>query len=184
MRKDIAGALPGVAISISLVPPLAVVGLMLRLGLGGNAIGAMLLFTTNFLCIMVTGIITLCCYGVHKMGERGAKYTGTVFLVVIIALGIVAVPLYFSSVRLSYESDARECLIDFIDSWGKPKGWRASVVIARVEGNRLAAAATIVGPPPFPNMTDLTGELVSQACPTVDIIEVSFLPAQFIDLAE
>jgi uncharacterized membrane protein len=183
VRKDIAGALPGVAISISLVPPLCVVGLMLNIGHGQNAAGAMLLFTTNFLCIMFTGIVTMYCYGIHKMSKsEHAKYRVTVFLVVFALLGLVAVPLYFSSARLSSESTAQVCLEDFINEWGEPMGWKARIVVTRTEGSSLAAQVTIVGPPPFPNLDDLNGEQVAKACPTVDVVEVGFFPAQFIEL--
>ncbi len=46
-RDDISDTLPGVAIAISLVPPLAVVGLTLESGAPDQALGALLLFATN-----------------------------------------------------------------------------------------------------------------------------------------
>ena len=49
VRKDIAGSLPGVSIAISLVPPLNVVGVCLRLRDYSAASGAMILFVTNYL---------------------------------------------------------------------------------------------------------------------------------------
>ncbi len=50
-RSDAAGALPGVAIAAALVPPLATVGISLTTGRYGEAVGAMLLFTANFVAI-------------------------------------------------------------------------------------------------------------------------------------
>ncbi|MBK8901171.1 MAG: DUF389 domain-containing protein [Anaerolineaceae bacterium] len=50
-RSDAAGALPGVAIAAALVPPLATVGISLTAGRYGEAFGAMLLFTANFVAI-------------------------------------------------------------------------------------------------------------------------------------
>ena len=41
MRSDISDTLPGVAIAISLVPPLAVVGITLESGAGREALGAL-----------------------------------------------------------------------------------------------------------------------------------------------
>lgn len=46
-RDDISDTLPGVAIAISLVPPLAVAGLALEAGSPDEASGAVLLFVTN-----------------------------------------------------------------------------------------------------------------------------------------
>lgn len=50
-RSDAAGALPGVAIAAALVPPLATVGISLTAGRYEEAVGAMLLFTANFVAI-------------------------------------------------------------------------------------------------------------------------------------
>ena len=49
VRTDIAGSLPGVSIAISLVPPLNVIGVCIRLGDPGAASGALLLFLTNYI---------------------------------------------------------------------------------------------------------------------------------------
>ena len=156
---------------------------MLSISRPQDAAGAMLLFATNFLCIMVMGIIILYAYGVHRMGKiRAARYTRTVFFVVLTALALVTVPLYFTSARLSAEADAQACLEDYIDSWGQDTGWRSKVVVARAEENSLNASATIIGPPPFPPMENLTGEEVGKACPMVDVVEVGFFPAQIIEL--
>ena len=54
-RRDIGDILPGVAIAISLVPPLAVVGITAADGAWDDALGALLLFTTNVLAIIVAG---------------------------------------------------------------------------------------------------------------------------------
>ncbi len=54
-RRDIGDILPGVAIAISLVPPLAVVGITAQDGLWDDALGALLLFVTNMLAIIVVG---------------------------------------------------------------------------------------------------------------------------------
>jgi uncharacterized hydrophobic protein (TIGR00271 family) len=51
-RSDISDTLPGVAIAISLVPPLAVVGLTLESGAPRQSLGALLLFVTNVAAIL------------------------------------------------------------------------------------------------------------------------------------
>jgi uncharacterized hydrophobic protein (TIGR00271 family) len=52
-RKDIGDVLPGVAIAISLVPPLAVAGIAAQDGQGSLALGALLLFVTNLVALSV-----------------------------------------------------------------------------------------------------------------------------------
>ena len=54
-RRDIGDILPGVAIAISLVPPLSVVGVTAVEGDWNGAFGALLLFVTNVLAIVVVG---------------------------------------------------------------------------------------------------------------------------------
>jgi uncharacterized hydrophobic protein (TIGR00271 family) len=55
VRRDISDTLPGVAIAISLVPPLSVVGLTLEAGELDQSAGALLLFVTNVAAILGTG---------------------------------------------------------------------------------------------------------------------------------
>ena len=50
-RSNAAGALPGVAIAAALVPPLATVGIAFTAGYFFESLGALLLFTTNFVAI-------------------------------------------------------------------------------------------------------------------------------------
>lgn len=62
-RRDVAAVLPGVAISISLVPPLAVVGVCLGEGAVGMAMGALLLFVSNLVALVLAGTIIFAALG-------------------------------------------------------------------------------------------------------------------------
>ena len=66
VRKDISDTLPGVAIAISLVPPLSVAGLTIESGAYHQAAGALLLFLTNVAAILATGIVVMAIYGVQR----------------------------------------------------------------------------------------------------------------------
>ncbi len=63
VRGTGADALPGVAIAVSLVPPLATVGICLELGRIEDAGGALLLFLTNFAGIVVVACIVFVLFG-------------------------------------------------------------------------------------------------------------------------
>ncbi|MCH7663044.1 MAG: DUF389 domain-containing protein, partial [Chloroflexi bacterium] len=56
-RPDVSDALPGVAVAISLVPPLTVAGVTLQGREFGEALGALLLFATNLVSILVMASI-------------------------------------------------------------------------------------------------------------------------------
>ncbi|MEM7341934.1 MAG: DUF389 domain-containing protein, partial [Actinomycetota bacterium] len=66
-RPDVSDSLPGVAISISLVPPLTVVGISYSQGDWLAGAGALLLFATNMLAILVMGGITFVVTGVTPL---------------------------------------------------------------------------------------------------------------------
>ena len=59
LRKDALSALAGLAIAVALVPPICVVGILLASAYWGQAYGALLLFTTNLLGILVGAMATL-----------------------------------------------------------------------------------------------------------------------------
>ena len=63
-RPDVSDALPGVAVAISLVPPLSVVGITWSQGAWDESFGALLLFATNMCAILVVGGVTFILTGV------------------------------------------------------------------------------------------------------------------------
>ena len=91
----------GVAIAISLVPPLCVVGISLQQGQLDAAAGALLLFITNYLAILLAGGVVLVILGLGKMAgtqEHGrVRRRGLALFVVGILL--VTVPLTLSTVQ-------------------------------------------------------------------------------------
>lgn len=68
-RPDVSDALPGVAIAISLVPPLTVVGISYSQGDPQSGNGALLLFTTNMLAILIMGGVTFVLTGVTPLAR-------------------------------------------------------------------------------------------------------------------
>lgn len=71
-RKDVAAALPGVAIAAALVPPISVIGIGLALGNLIIASGAALLLLTNLIAITLAATITLLLLGFHPT-DRGKR---------------------------------------------------------------------------------------------------------------
>lgn len=71
-RSDISDTLPGVAIAISLVPPLVVAGLTLQSGALSQCMGALLLFATNVAAILASGIVVMRLYQVGRTSDQAA----------------------------------------------------------------------------------------------------------------
>ena len=67
-RPGLSGALPGVAIAAALVPPIATTGIGVALGHYADALGALLLFLSNIVAIVLGAAISL--YALGMRGER------------------------------------------------------------------------------------------------------------------
>src|SRR3954470_5593158 len=73
-RRDVAAVLPGVAIAISLVPPLGVVGICLGQGAVSLALGALVLFLSNFLALVFAGSLVYTSLGyTTEAGQRAGR---------------------------------------------------------------------------------------------------------------
>ena len=105
-RDDIADSLPGVAISISLVPPLCVVGFSISAAEWDAALGALLLFITNFLAILLAGGAVLAILGLNSAANNEVKGTARrkAFAMVIVAVILVAVPLLITGQRVTKDA--------------------------------------------------------------------------------
>jgi uncharacterized hydrophobic protein (TIGR00271 family) len=101
-REDVSDALPGVAIAVSLVPPLSASGILLAAGEPGLAGGAFLLFFTNFVAIVAAGVILLALMGYGRLALRtqGGRARRRAGLVIVGALLVVIAPLGLTSYRV------------------------------------------------------------------------------------
>lgn len=72
VNRQAVAALPGAAIAVALIPPLATVGIALKLGRGDLASGALLLYLTNLAWIVLAASATFIATGVfvHHDGGR------------------------------------------------------------------------------------------------------------------
>ena len=98
-RKDVSDTLPGVAIAISLVPPLANVGILLASGRNDLAIGSLLLFVTNYLAIVLTGALVFGLMGYPRVSfiARSKRGKRVAIAVALVMIAVVAVPLGLQS---------------------------------------------------------------------------------------
>ena len=95
-RRDVATVLPGVAIAISLVPPLAVVGVCLGQGAVGLALGALLLFVSNLLALVLAGTLVFAAVG-HTTHPEG-RSPRRAYLAIGLLLLLVGLPLAANTV--------------------------------------------------------------------------------------
>lgn len=159
VRSDISDALPGVAIAISLVPPLAVVGLTLESGSPSQASGALLLFATNVAAIIATGTIVLLVFRVRHVlaeaGQRVEKLSKRTVAVVVATVAIVAIPLAWGSVIAALEQSVVRKAQPVAEKWAEQEGWIITEVAFRQGALRIEA----LGSPPEADADDLRGDL-------------------------
>ena len=101
LRKDAISALAGLAIAVALVPPMCVVGILLSSSLWGQAYGALLLFTTNLLGIMVGAMATL---GTLEKVYRSRLFHSRLGLTSVVLTALLVIPLGSSFYRLLQRS--------------------------------------------------------------------------------
>ena len=113
-RRSIANALPGVAISVALVPPLSVLGIGLSLGKLGTEIafslgvdsnivrGSFLLFITNLAGIVFSGSLVFLFQGYGNLKKASIGLIVSLFFVLILfqPLGFSLRQLYIKSVAI------------------------------------------------------------------------------------
>jgi uncharacterized hydrophobic protein (TIGR00271 family) len=159
VRSDVSDALPGVAIAISLVPPLSVVGLTLESDEPGQSLGALLLFGTNVTAIIATGTAVLLGFRVRAVALDAGRDVGRLSprtLTAIAALVVlVAIPLGIGSYHVVVEQRTTVAARPVAERWAADAGWDV-VTVAYGQG-RLQIAA--VGPAPVPDAGPLRTEL-------------------------
>lgn len=119
-RPDVSDSLPGVAIAIALVPPLAAVGVASSLGEWEAASGALLLFSTNMIAILVVGGITFVFTGVvpvQRLAEgqqRVRTAVATVAAVGAVVLGLLFLNGAQAAANLLNESSVEDAVAEWM----------------------------------------------------------------------
>ena len=183
VRRDIADTLPGVAIAISLVPPLSVVGLTLESGEPREAFGAFLLFATNVTAILVSGIIVMAIYKVRPApvasttGEhlRRRRAMGVVAVVAVITIGTLG----SSSVRIVRDITREQAVSRVATRWAVEAGWEVVDVDTDADG----VVVHVEGPLPEPDTTTLRDRLIVRGI-DVDDVEVQLSPRSEVKLGD
>jgi uncharacterized hydrophobic protein (TIGR00271 family) len=153
VRDDVGDTLPGVAIAISLVPPLAVVGLTLESGAGDESLGALLLFMTNVAAILVMGVAVMGIYRVRHIALAATTPEAPLarrrypLLLVVALFVVVAIPLAISGRRYADSTLTTEQVTTIATDWTATAGW--DVISVRLHNGEVVVRA--VGPLPAPD---------------------------------
>jgi uncharacterized hydrophobic protein (TIGR00271 family) len=166
-RSDISDTLPGVAIAISLVPPLAVVGLTLESGAPHEALGSLLLFVTNVIAILASGIVVMALYRVSSSQDsalRAARHPAA-YLLIGLLLFAVTLPLWTNSERFDRNNVRLTGVQAVASHWADTAGW--SVLGISLVNDSVLIDTT--GPAPAPSLVDLRDDLDTAGLGNVDV---------------
>ncbi|WP_199542458.1 DUF389 domain-containing protein [Prauserella sp. PE36] len=128
VRSDVSDTLPGVAIAISLVPPLSVVGLTLESGAYGQAGGALLLFATNVAAIIATGTAVLLGYRVRAVAQASGRPVGRLGVRTLAVIAgfvlLVSVPLGIGTYHVVQQERTVAVARPVVERWAAERSWQ------------------------------------------------------------
>ncbi|MEN8113499.1 MAG: TIGR00341 family protein [Actinomycetota bacterium] len=138
-HKGAGASLPGVAIAVALVPPLATVGVALEVGNTSAAYGALLLYTTNLVAIVLSASVVMMVSGFvpdhirqlakGKIGMRLLPW-GIALLAIMIPLGVHSRSVVADEMLTRQISDAVE-------------DWDPQAMIVHLDTDRSGDHATV-----------------------------------------
>ena len=143
-RRDVGDVLPGVAIAISLVPPLGVVGVCLGSGAPSLALGAFVLFASNVVAMIITSLVvlTIAGYGREAADLAGAEHPRAprrrAYAALAVALVVVTVPMVANSLSSLWSRQIATAAESWLGSGGNDSSevtgvsWTGSTVTVSV----------------------------------------------------
>jgi uncharacterized membrane protein len=168
-----------VAISIALVPPLAVVGLSLSAAEWDDAFGALLLFLTNFVSILLTGGGVFALLGLSAAATNGlvGPARRKAFISVAIGALIVAIPLAVTSIRVAQDSIAEFQAKPLTQQWLSDTAFEVNKIDANGGEIEIVISGSGEPPPPLP---ELGAELQSSLSPDIEEVRLKVVPSQIL----
>jgi uncharacterized hydrophobic protein (TIGR00271 family) len=130
IRRAASDALTGVAVAVALVPPLAVVGVCLQLGLFSYALGALLLFCANVAGIVMAAALTFLICGLvpgSQLGLGDRRVVGGLRWAAV-AVIIMVLPLHFTRSSVLPPVDPTDEVRQLVDEFVDQASWNAAVV--------------------------------------------------------
>jgi uncharacterized hydrophobic protein (TIGR00271 family) len=143
-RKDVATALPGVAIAAALVPPLGVVGIGLAIGDPSIAGGGGLLFITNLIAITLVSSITLLLLGFRPTARAERERLRFGLVASLVLLTIIAIPMAVVFVDSVQESRVRHMIDEVLtQQLGNKSDIELGDFSFEVQDNRVEVTITV-----------------------------------------
>lgn len=161
-RKE-SSAIPGVAVAVALLPPLASAGILLTTGEYELAMRAVVLFLTNLVAMILAGALTFMAVGVSPATARKktasfVKSQLSLFLALTI---IISVPLWFYSEKVLFNASYKAAKSEVLQQWLEDSDLELTDVDILKDSKTLYLS--LEGPSPPVNLEELHRRLKETA---------------------
>jgi uncharacterized hydrophobic protein (TIGR00271 family) len=182
MRPELADALGGVAIAISLAPPLCVVGVCLASGYWLAALGAFLLFVTNFLSILVAGSLLFGFAGVgaQRRKEMSARMRRNAFVLIAVAVALICIPLGVLTYRSIMQAQEVAAAESATKAWLGARAYDIDTIALEDDGT---LRITISGQGELPSASQLVARITKQLGHAVEALVLVVPKTSLMDAA-
>ncbi len=152
VRKDVSASLPGVAVAVALVPPLAAIGISMEAGNATFAWGAILLYTTNLIAIVFAGVLVFVLTGFVPPRRLANTFRRSSLVAATVGVFVVAIalPLYGASTAAVERSEREVEALDIVSTWLGPTDRRQAPAVF-FDGDRITVAVRSFDTPPDPD---------------------------------
>lgn len=157
-RAESTDALPGVAVAIALVPPLAVTGITLHAGDFDQVVGSVLLFLTNLFSILLMAGAVFIIVGYGSWGQlyHRRNRIRVSFAAVVVAMVLISIPLALTAQRIIRASNDLRDASGAVETW-LGDGTTLRIGLVDVEGD--VVTIQLVGPVEPPSADRLSRDI-------------------------
>ncbi|WP_062077819.1 DUF389 domain-containing protein [Demequina globuliformis] len=174
--KRVSASIAGVAIAVALVPPLSVVGISLGATRWADASGALLLFLTNFVAIVLSACAVFVLTGFARPAVLKSRTSGILTTVIpFVALAmVILVPLMFTSQGLLATAAIQSKAQGIVDEWlGEDTPVQVQDISVAADGVTVALAGEGEPPSALALQQEFTEELGRAVSVTIEFTPVT-----------
>ena len=119
MTRKESSAIPGVAMAVSLLPPLASCGILLVFTENDLALRAFILFVTNFFAMTLASTVVFLISGVSPAHQRrkSAKFTASLVFIFLLLVAGISIPLYYYSTTVWFDDTYEAARSEILQKW-------------------------------------------------------------------
>jgi uncharacterized hydrophobic protein (TIGR00271 family) len=173
--RRVSSSITGVAIAVALVPPLGVAGIMLKAGEYGDAGGALLLFLTNLVAIILTASVVFVVTGLVPIDQFKSNRTKTRTTIVTVSLAalVITVPLFFTSEGIIASASRQSSAQQVTEDWlAESEGISLDLVVVNVDDVTI----TVSGEGDLPSVAELEASLEEELGTDI-FLDIEYFPA-------